>query len=241
MFAVVRSALRTSSRNAFLRSSILPTLPVRFLATTTTWLDVTQEIKIDHDNVRDLYERYTRASSLEDKKVIANTLIREMSIHGDAEEISVYNDYKAVGLRDTAQHNKDEHAEIKKLVWKAEHAFTSSDNYDKIMTETVDAFLAHAIEEETEQHPKLLAALTPEQNDVNRPVLSLWALILILLRTQKIARTFLKARRDVPLRPHPLAPQTGGVLQKAMGMHGKIQDKVCAVVLFECLISKNIL
>ncbi len=58
---------------------------------------------------------------------------------------------------------------------------------------------------------------------------------------QKIARTFLKARLVVPLRPHPLAPQTGGVLQKAMGMHGKIQDKVCAVVLFECLISKNIL
>ncbi|THG98597.1 hypothetical protein EW026_g3601 [Hermanssonia centrifuga] len=179
MFAVVRIALRTSSRNTILRSSILSTPPVRLLATTTTWLDVTQEIKIDHDNVRDLYER----------------------------EISVYNDYKAVGLRDTAQHNKDEHAEIKILVWKAAHAFTSSDNYDKIMTETVDAFLAHAIEEETEQHPKLLAALTPEQND-------------------KIARTFLKARLVVPLRPHPLAPQTGGVLQKAIGMHGKIQDKI---------------
>ncbi len=58
MFAVVRIALRTSSRSEFLKSSIASNSPVRFLATTTTWLDVTQVIKIDHDNVRDLYERY---------------------------------------------------------------------------------------------------------------------------------------------------------------------------------------
>ncbi len=28
------------------------------------------------------------------------------------------------------------------------------------------------------------------------------------------------------MRPHPLAPQTGGMVQKAMGMHGRVQDKV---------------
>lgn len=48
---------------------------------------------------------------------------------------------------------------------------------------------------------------------------------------QKIARAFLKARQSVPKRPHPLAPQTGGVVQKAMGMHGRVQDTVRALCL----------
>lgn len=47
-----------------------------------------------------------------------------------------------------------------------------------------------------------------------------------IYNVQQIARTFIKARGSVPLRPHPLAPQTGGPLQKAMGMHGRVQDKV---------------
>jgi hypothetical protein len=59
------------------------------------------------------------------KKAIANTLVREMAVHGDAEyarllifmqlvvynlhlcrEISVYNAYKRLGLGDAEQHNK---------------------------------------------------------------------------------------------------------------------------------------
>ncbi|THG92820.1 hypothetical protein EW026_g8218 [Hermanssonia centrifuga] len=147
-----------------------------------------------------------------------------MSIHGDAEEISVYNDYKAVGLRDTAQHNKDEHAEIKQLVWKAEHAFTSSDNYDNIMAETVDAFLAHSIQEGTEQPQAPGRPCSGAERCKSSRSFSLGFDINFI--AHKIARTFLKARHDVPLRPHPLAPQTGGVLQKAMGLHGKIQDKI---------------
>lgn len=81
-------------------------------------------------------------------------------------EVSVYNDYYKVGLEDTVEHNKHEHADVKKKIFKAEHAFTSSDNYDAVLAEAVNAFLEHAIEEETEQFPKLLAKFTPEQNDV---------------------------------------------------------------------------
>ena len=48
-------------------------------------LDVTQEIKLDHDNVRDLFERFKSATDKDQRAMIANTLIREMAIHGDAE------------------------------------------------------------------------------------------------------------------------------------------------------------
>ena len=75
-------------------------------SSTTQLLEVTQEIRIDHDNVRDLLSRFKTESDPEMKKAIANTLVREMAIHSDAEEISVYNRYKEIGLGDTAEHNK---------------------------------------------------------------------------------------------------------------------------------------
>lgn len=50
--------------------------------------------------------RYKESTSIEDKRAIANTLIREMSIHGDAEEVTVYNDYTNLGLGKTVVHNK---------------------------------------------------------------------------------------------------------------------------------------
>ena len=60
----------------------------------------------------------------------------------------------------------EEHADIKKLAWEAEHAFSNNKNYDSILLEAINAFLQHAIEEETTQHPRLRESLTPEQNDV---------------------------------------------------------------------------
>ncbi|KAJ2994492.1 hypothetical protein NUW54_g7542 [Trametes sanguinea] len=103
----------------------------RTMATASNHLDVTHEIKIDHDNVRDLFERYNAATDLNEKTTIANTLIREMAIHGDAEEVSVYNDYAALGLGDTAAHNKHEHADIKKLVYDADATRVSKSEYDR--------------------------------------------------------------------------------------------------------------
>jgi hypothetical protein len=35
----------------------------------------------------------------------------------------------------------------------------------------------------------------------------------------------------VPSRPHPWAPQSGGMAQKAAGMQGKLHDKVIETVL----------
>ncbi|EPQ57933.1 hypothetical protein GLOTRDRAFT_56434 [Gloeophyllum trabeum ATCC 11539] len=178
---------------------------------TATKLDVLEEIKLDHDNVRDLWSRFQAATSREEKASIANTLIREMAVHGDAEEISVYNDYQRLGLPGTAEHNKEEHAEIKKAVYNADSASTKQDDYDEVLGKAVKAFITHAQEEENEQFPTIKAKLTPEEND-------------------KLAREFLKARRMVPTRPHPAAPQTGGVAQKAAGAFGSLHDKVVETV-----------
>ncbi|RPD63892.1 hypothetical protein L227DRAFT_365415 [Lentinus tigrinus ALCF2SS1-6] len=177
------------------------------VGTATNFLDVTHEIKLDHDNVRDLFERFRAASDRDEKATLANTLIREMAIHGDAEELSVYNDYSVLGLGDTAAHNKEEHHEIKQLVHKADTTSVGSPQYDEVISQAVTTFLTHAKEEEDEQHPIMRERLSPQDND-------------------KLARAFLKARKMVPTRPHPAAPQTGGVAQKAAGAVGSLQDNV---------------
>ncbi|KAI0373411.1 hypothetical protein BV20DRAFT_735039 [Pilatotrama ljubarskyi] len=193
-------------------------------------LEVTKEIKIDHDNVRDLFDRFKAATDLKEKAILANTLVREMAIHGDAEcvrvpahsdefgtdgpihrEVSVYNDYSALGLGDTAAHNKEEHAEIKRLVEAADKTSVEKPEYTDVIERAVTTFLTHAKEEEDDQHPLIRAKLSPEDND-------------------KLARAFLKARKMVPRRPHPAAPQTGGLAQKAAGLQAHVHDKVVETV-----------
>ncbi|KAJ7579491.1 hypothetical protein C8J56DRAFT_1006655 [Mycena floridula] len=172
-------------------------------------LDVSQEITLDHNNVRDLFSKY-EASPNDGKESIANTLIREMAVHSDAEEISVYNDLGHHGLGGIAPlPATEEHTEVKKLVYAADdHLDASLDqtHYDEIMTCAVNAFLEHAQEEETELLPKLVSQLSPEENDA-------------------IVRNFLKARIAVPSRPHPWAPPSGGVAQKAAGLRGNSMTK----------------
>ena len=109
---------------------------------------------------------YKQTADQDQKRAIANTLIREMAIHGDAEEISIYNDYVALGLGDTAKHNKEEHAEVKRAVYDADATSMSHDDYDKVLEKAVNTFLTHAKEEEDEQHPLIRQKLSPEENDV---------------------------------------------------------------------------
>ncbi|KAM5543196.1 hypothetical protein V8D89_003070 [Ganoderma adspersum] len=181
------------------------------MSPTSTHLDVTEQIIIDHNNVHDLFERYQKAADKNEKAAIANTLIREMAVHGDAEETSVYNDYANLGLGDTVAHNKEEHKEVKDAVYAADRARTRRADCDQVLEKAVHTFLSHAKEEEEDQLPLVRARLSPQDND-------------------KVARAFLKARTVVPTRPHPSAPQTGGVAQKVAGMPAAAQDKIVETV-----------
>jgi len=170
-------------------------------------LEVTREIKIDHDNVRDLFDRFKASTDADQKKAIANTLVREMAIHGDAEEISVYNHFAEMGLGNEAAHNKEEHAEVKNAVYEADTTSLSDKDFDSVIARAATTFLDHAREEEEQQFELIKKALSPQEND-------------------KMAKEFLKARTMVPTRPHPWAPQSGGIAQKAAGIPGQMMDKM---------------
>ncbi|OCH92075.1 hypothetical protein OBBRIDRAFT_811824 [Obba rivulosa] len=150
-------------------------------------LEVSREVKIDHDN--------------NDKVATANTLIREMIIHGDAEHVA-FRFYTAHGLGDAAEHNKEEHAEVSRLVYEADSISPSKREFDQIISRAVTAFFTLTDEEEEEQLPKLRSDLSPEQND-------------------KLARDFLKARN--------MAPSRARRGQKAGAAQGKLQDKLAEV------------
>jgi hypothetical protein len=75
-----------------------------------------------------------------------------------------------LGLGDTAAHNKDEHAVVKKLVHDADTTSFKNDNYDEVLAKAFHAFDEHAREEEQDQLPLLASKITPEQNDVRRDI-----------------------------------------------------------------------
>ncbi len=110
--------------------------------------------------------RYKKTADGDQKAVIANTLIREMAIHGDAEEVSVYNDYANLGLGDAVAHNKHEHKEVKDAVYAADRARMARADYDQVLEKAVHTFLSHAKEEEDDQLPLIRARLSPQDNDV---------------------------------------------------------------------------
>jgi hypothetical protein len=74
-----------------------------------------------------------------------------------------------IGLGDSAAHDRDEHATVKKLVHDADSASAHADNYDDVLRRAFEAFDAHAKEEEQDQLPLIAGKVTPEQNDVRRP------------------------------------------------------------------------
>jgi nitroimidazol reductase NimA-like FMN-containing flavoprotein (pyridoxamine 5'-phosphate oxidase superfamily) len=107
---------------------------------------------------------------------------------------------------------------VKKLVYDADAAAVDQHDYEDIMARAVNAFLEHAEEEEAGQLQTLKSKLSPEENDVRT---SSHHTVHWLTGSQRIARNFLKARTMSPERPHPWAPQTGGIAQKAVAAQGR--------------------
>lgn len=84
----------------------------------------------------------------------------------------MYNDMTTLGLGDTAEHNKEEHAQVKKLVYEADTTSTASAGYDDVLARAVTAFLTHAAEEERDQLPLLVSKISAEDSDVRLSLIS---------------------------------------------------------------------
>ncbi|PCH37699.1 hypothetical protein WOLCODRAFT_65056 [Wolfiporia cocos MD-104 SS10] len=204
-----RFATRTCASPAYARPRLRTSSIVlaRMMATGGELLDVTREIKLDHDNIRELLERYKKTTDIDAKKPIANTLIREMAIHGDAKSISIYNNYASMGLNEAAFESKEGDVEVSKLVNQADMVTMSDPKYHELLVRAVRAFVENDEREQSEQFPKLKEKLSPEDSD-------------------KLARAFLRARTLVSPRPHPFSPQTGGPEKSASAARNQPHEEV---------------
>ncbi|KAL7413336.1 hypothetical protein BDY24DRAFT_340707 [Mrakia frigida] len=176
-----------------------------------TILDIFQEIKIDHDNIRDLWTRFGTGGSTTQRLALANTLVREITVHSEAEELTVYPMFKTKGMLEEVKLDQDDHKRITTLIATADSTRLTNPNYDALMKEAVEAFLAHAKEEEEVHLPKLLKQLSEQENT-------------------KLTQDFLKARAKVPIHPHTFAPHTGGAAEKVALATGKVQDAVSEAI-----------
>ncbi|TFK53967.1 hypothetical protein OE88DRAFT_1654394 [Heliocybe sulcata] len=119
--------------------------------------DVLATIKADHDNVKSLFGKYKAASGSE-KTTLAMTLITEMKAHSAAEDASIYADYSKFGL--SAASNKQDHAEINKMIADASAACSN----EAVVTKAVTTFIAHSDEEESQQWPAIKAKLSSSES-----------------------------------------------------------------------------
>ncbi|EPQ31675.1 uncharacterized protein PFL1_01008 [Pseudozyma flocculosa PF-1] len=173
---------------------------------------VIREVKVDHDNFRDLLERFKDAASRKESGLmhdIVNTMIREASVHSDAEEMSIYKTLAENGMADAAEHDKAEHNDVKQAMYSIDSESVDRVGHDKyvsMVTRAGDLFLKHADEEENDQLVKLVAKLSDDDQ-------------------VKLARQFLDARKMATTRPHPMAPQSGGAMQKTAEVMSKPLDQ----------------
>lgn len=165
-------------------------------------------------------------------RAVASTLIREISIACGAKEVrrcrrwstvrppvadplhpssapqlSLYNAFREHDLSSLAEHDLQAHRTVKKLASEAEASLSSTNwDYAEVLALAAKTFVAHARKEERDL-PVLLERLTDDESEAE-------------------ARRYLAARRNAPERPHPLMPQSGGLLHRAADMRNRAHDKV---------------
>ncbi|KAL7416331.1 hypothetical protein BDY24DRAFT_438850 [Mrakia frigida] len=216
-------SLAPSSSTGHLRADLAiapwPTLRLQTFAAskmaTATPLEICHEIKIDHTNVKDLFARFQACTSEDERQRLAiiNTLVREIVIHLEAVEVTLYKTFRSKGMSSEAlEGDQKTHARIVTLVANVESPRTLDPiAYDSMVSEAVEAFLDHAREEERVRLPQLELFITQEENT-------------------KLTQDFLKARTTVPVRPLPHASHSGGSAEKVAFAAGKVRDALLETI-----------
>ncbi|KAF8666939.1 hypothetical protein RhiXN_05532 [Rhizoctonia solani] len=174
-------------------------------------LDYYNEILVDHNNVRDLHKRFIAAYKNKDEDLmnnIANTIVHEAALHSDGEELSIYKVLDAHGLHEAAEKDREEHQQVKQAMSHVDSNSVSSlgiDEFANAVEKACQLFIQHAEASLNLSYKQLSAKLSIEEK-------------------ASLAKDFLKAREMAPSRPHPSAPQHGGVGQKIMGTLAKPAD-----------------
>ncbi|CEL54223.1 hypothetical protein RSOLAG1IB_11621 [Rhizoctonia solani AG-1 IB] len=137
-------------------------------------------------------------------------MVREVSLHSDSEELSIYRAMSENELHHCAEDDQAAHRVMKEAF---KHVDSSSVSklgiygYAEAVQRACEVLFKHAEEEERDHYKKLSSILDP-------------------LERSHLATDFLKARSASASRPHPSAPQGDGIGQRLMEKMVKRVDSV---------------
>jgi len=182
-------------------------------------------IKRDHDSFRDLNSRYHQSHSTEEKRSLLHTFIREVSLHSAAEELVVYptlehlssgnrGERRAPGSLDVERLRNQHHA-VKESLYELDKVLPKVDLGDLGQKRRVEEVLARAVGV-LEEHMKL-----EESSDVPQLVQSLDKIDL-----QELGEIFATAKITAPTRPHPSAPDHGGITEIVASLPAAVMDRL---------------
>ncbi|KAG8826835.1 hypothetical protein FRC17_008070 [Serendipita sp. 399] len=163
-------------------------------------LDVVQEIILDHNNVRDLYLRYIRATDLDERRAIVNTILREIAVHGETEISSVYGKLDEQNMKPIADHSREEHREVEEALLKlGTMDVQDQPAHDQQLKQVMRLFQHHGEEEETDILLKLQSQITLETSN-------------------QLALNFLNVRQLLAEMPPSSSVQVGPLAQQLLAL-----------------------
>jgi hemerythrin superfamily protein len=151
--------------------------------------DVIDELTTDHREALALLDRIAAATDPDERRDLADTVIAEVVRHAVAEEMYVYpamRRHLPDGER-AVEHDIEEHKELERTMKELEHADPARPKFDELVRRMTEQLRHHARDEETEQFPKLRAAVPADE-------------------LADLGHKVDNAKLIAPTRPHPASP-----------------------------------
>jgi iron-sulfur cluster repair protein YtfE (RIC family) len=105
----------------------------------------------DHNKVAALFQRYKTAHDDNRKRLLAQQICQELTVHAQIEEEIFYPAFgRATGDQQLVQHSRQEHQEARELISKVENTPTDA----RLMLELEDAVLHHVNDEREKMFPQ---------------------------------------------------------------------------------------
>ncbi|EYT65656.1 cation-binding protein [Dietzia sp. UCD-THP] len=172
--------------------------------------DVVDILTADHREMIGLIEMIEETTDPSERRALADSVIAEVTRHSVAEELFVYPVYEREipDGGDEVEHDKKEHQEIEEVMKELEGLDSESAEFIATVKRFKELLDHHADDEETDQFPKLRAAVSAEDLlDLGRKVEA--------------------AKKIAPTRPHPGSPHSElfhMTLGPGVGMVDRLRD-----------------
>ncbi len=172
--------------------------------------DVIDLLMSEHREVESLLDQIAQTEQQPNARDIADQVIAMLIKHSVAEEMYVYpamEEYLENGTQEV-EHDKQEHQELEELLKQLEGLEVSDPQFPQCVSRIQEVLADHVSDEETEQFPKMRAAIPTDK--------------LVELRG-KVEM----AEKIAPTRPHPEAPHSEmfhKLVGPGVGMVDRLRD-----------------